>query len=91
MCLFGQLCQYDLGIQMKLMHQELIWSLHDDIPRLHGRIRKVPGVEGDDRLSAGAHRSCQDMPVLGVVSHRRHQLFITLDPAIPEVSPELPN
>ncbi len=87
LCLFGQFGEHDIGIQMELVHQKLIGRLHNDIPGRHSRLRKVLDVEGDDGLGAGAHRGGQDMPVLVVIGHRRHQLFVPLDPTNPRSGP----
>src|SRR5215469_7764275 len=46
------------------MHQEVVWSLTENIELLEAVGRKVSGVMCDDGIRVTTDRNCQDMPVL---------------------------
>jgi hypothetical protein len=60
-----------LGVEVVEVEQELVGVDRLDAERLAGGGREAVEVAGDDELGVGGDRGGEDVPILGIVGHRR--------------------
>jgi len=79
----------DRWIEVVLVFQEHAWRLDLDTPRLRRRGGEIALVVGDDHGGATFYGRGEDMTVLGMGGHFIDERFVTCNPGVAEVFPQL--